>query len=466
MATGTEQARFGHRPRPRPEDRAGLDQALLRDVLDAIEAEDRSRAAELTAALHVADKADLLEALTTDQRAFLFELWRPAFDPELLPYLDESVRDEIVRKLSRDELVRAIDELDTDDAVYVVEGLEEEERLELLDAVPAPDRAALQEGLTFEEDSAGRLMQRAVVTAPAYWSVGHVIDYLRATPDLPDDFYEVFVVDPQHRPVGTVRLSRLVRAQRPILLRTIMDAEPRLVQVDTDQEEVAYLFSQYGLTSAAVVDKAGRLVGVITHDDVVEVIAEEAEEDILHLGGVGDTDFRDPVLKTSRKRFVWLFCNLGTALASSFVVGLFHDTIARIVALAALMPIVAAIGGNAGTQAMTVAVRALATRDLTFANAFRTLRKEVLVALINGVLCALLMGAITWGRFQVWELAAVMAVAMVANLVMAGFAGALIPVALTRLKLDPAPAAGVFVTAITDMVGFFAFLGLASILLI
>jgi magnesium transporter len=454
-----------HRRR-RDGDSAGLGPDEVRAIVEALEAGDEARVAELTLPLHAADKADLLEVVGGEGRAVLFGLWRRDLDPEILAHLDETVRDELVRTLSREELVKAVDHLDTDDAIYVIEGLDPAERQELLDAIPAPDRAVLQEGLTFEEDSAGRLMQRELVAVPAYWSVGHIIDYLRAGTDLPDEFYDIFVVDPQHRPVGTIRLSRLVRSQRAVIVRDLMERELRQIPIDMDQEEVAYLFSQYGLASAPVVDRAGRLIGVITHDDVVEVIEEEAEEDILHLGGVGETDFHDPVVRTSRKRFLWLFCNLGTALGASFVIGLFHDTIASLVALAALMPIVAAIGGNAGTQAMTVAVRAIATRDLAPANAFRTLRKEVMVALINGVLCAVLMGAITWGRFQDWELAGVMAAAMVANLMMAGFSGALIPVALARVGIDPAPAAGVFITAITDMVGFFVFLGLAALLLV
>ncbi|MSP83370.1 MAG: magnesium transporter [Alphaproteobacteria bacterium] len=453
------------RPRHRDGESGGLQQEQVRAIVDAIDQSDAARLTELTSPLHAADKADLLEVVGADQRAALFDLWRPDLDPDVLAHLVETVRDALVPRLTREELVRAVDHLDTDDAVYVIEGLDPAEQQELLDAIPAPDRAALREGLTFEEDSAGRLMQRELVAVPAYWSVGHIIDYLRASDDLPDEFYDVFIIDPQHRPVGTIRLSRLVRNQRSVMVRDLMDRELRLVPSDMDQEEVAYLFSQYGLASAPVVDRAGRLIGVITHDDVAEVIAEEAEEDILHLGGVGETDFHDSVFRTSRKRFLWLFCNLGTALSASFVISLFHETIAELVALAALMPIVAAIGGNAGTQAMTVAVRALATRDLAPTNAFRSVRKEVLVAIINGVLCAVLMGAITWVRYENWELAGVMAVAMVANLMMAGFSGALIPVTLARVGVDPAPAAGVFITAITDMVGFFVFLGLAFLLL-
>ncbi|MEX2649336.1 MAG: magnesium transporter [Alphaproteobacteria bacterium] len=467
MAGPTETRSGAWRPRGKAGERAELDHELVRAIQDAIADGDQARVTGLAGPLHEADKADLLEQVTPEERDALVAQWRDEFDEEILPYLHESVRDEIVRLLPRAVLVRAVEELDTDDAIYVIEGLAEGERQELLDALPAPDRAFLEEGLTFEEDSAGRLMQREVVTAPAYWSVGHVIDYLRAAGDeLPEEFYDVFVVDPQRRPVGTVPLARLIRTQRPVIVRDIMDPEPHLVRVDTDQEEVAYLFSQYGLTSAAVVDGGGRIVGVITHDDVTEVIEQEAEEDILHLGGVGDTDFRDPVIRTARKRFVWLFFNLGTTLVASFVIGFFHETISQIIALASLMPIVAAIGGNAGTQAMTVAVRALATRDLTSANALRSLRKEVLVALFNGALCAIFMGLITWTRFASWQIAGVMAAAMVANLFMAGLCGGLIPVLLSRWRIDPAPASGVFVTAITDIVGFLAFLGLATLFLL
>ncbi|MGH6720403.1 MAG: magnesium transporter [Alphaproteobacteria bacterium] len=467
MANPPEPDGTGWRPRKRAGKRAELDHGLARAIGEAIAANDAQRVAELADTLHVADKADLLEQVTHEERSFLVGLWGEALDPEILPYLDEPVRDEIVGLLPHDRLVRAIGALDADDAIYVIEALEEGERQELLDALPPPDRAALQEGLTYEEESAGRLMQRQVVTAPAYWSVGHVIDYLRAAADsLPEEFYDVFVVDPQRRPVGTVPLARLVRTQRPVIVRDIMRPEPHLARVDMDQEEVAYLFSQYGLTSVAVVDGDGRIVGAITHDDVTEVIEQEAEEDILHLGGVGETDLHDSVAGTTRGRVPWLFVNLLTAVVASAVIALFEDSINRLVALAVLMPIVASMGGNAGTQTMTVAVRGLATRDLTPSNAARLLGKEILVGGMNGLLFAVIMGAVVWAWYGDAVLGLAIGLAMIIALIAAGLAGTLIPLALAKLKVDPAVSAGVFLTTVTDVVGFFTFLGLATLLLL
>ena len=313
----------------------------------------------------------------------------------------------------------------------------------------------------------GRLMQRDFVAVPAYWAVGQVVDFCREAPDLPEEFYEIYLVEAHYRPIGSVSLSHLLRTRRPVILRQIADTDATNIPVDTDREGVAFLFRLYRMASAPVVDESGRMVGVITFDDVAEVIEEETEEDLLRLSGVSiETDVRDPVLRTARTRFTWLFVNLGTAVLASLVIGLFDATISQMVALAVLMPIVASMGGNAGTQTLTVAVRALATRELTAGNAMRIIWKETLVGAINGVLFAVLIGIVATFWFDSWMLGAVIALAMVMNLVIAGLFGTLIPLACDRLGVDPAVAAAVFLTTITDVVGFLAFLGLATLVLL
>ncbi|MFQ5985557.1 MAG: magnesium transporter [Alphaproteobacteria bacterium] len=444
----------------------GLTPDLVTAILESLDAEDRARLEALIVPLHAADKADLLEMVTAEQRRTLVEVLRPELDPEILADLDETVRDEVIDRLSTAELAAAVKELDTDDAVYVIEDLDDEEKRVVLDAIPAHDRVALEEGLTYPENSAGRLMQRDLVAAPANWTVGQTIDDLRESEVLPDEFYEIFVVDPKRQPVGTIPLDRLLRTKRPVELGHIMDEAPKLIPGDMDQEEVAYLFSRYRLTSAAVVDELGRLMGVITFDDVVEVIEEEAEEDLMRLGGVAETDLREPLMRTTRNRFSWLLVNLMTAILASIVIWFFDSTIERIVALAVLMPIVASMGGNAGTQTMTVAVRALATKDLTPTNALRAVAKEVTVGGVNGVLFALLMGTIAWLWYRDPMLSVVIAAAMILTMLVAGLAGAVIPLLLSRARVDPAIAAGTFLTTVTDVVGFFVFLGLGALILL
>jgi magnesium transporter len=440
---------------------------LVRAVEAALEAERWSELHALIAPLHAADLADLLELLHGEDRRRLVAWLGTDLDPELLIELEEPVLAEVVSQLSAADLAQAIVELDTDEALYLLENVPEARREEVLDTVPAPDRLAVQEGLAYPEESAGRLMQREFVAVPGYWTVGHVIDYCRESGDLPDEFYEIFVVDPRQRPIGSVPLNRVMRAKRPVMVRTIMEPENRVIPVAMDQEEVAYLFQQYRMASAPVVDEDGRMVGVVTFDDVHEVIQEEAEEDIMALAGVGgETDIGQSVRRTARTRFTWLLVNLGTAILASAVIGFFDATIEQIVALAVLMPIVASMGGNAGTQTLTVAVRALATRELTTANALRIVRKEVLVGGINGILFAILIGLVAGVWFQSLGLGLVIATAMVINMLVAGFAGILIPLACERLEIDPAVSAAVFLTTVTDVVGFFAFLGLAALFLL
>jgi len=416
--------------------------------------------------LHVADVADLLEYLTKDELELVIEgLWS-SIEPEVLTYLDAAVREEVIDLLGPRELARAVSELESDDAVEVFEDLDEEAQHRILARLPRAYRTLLEESLSYPEDSAGRLMQREMVVVPSAWSVGETIDHMRESDDLPDDFYDLFIVNPKHRPIGFVPLSRVLRTNRPVRLTEIMDTDPKLIPLTMNQEDVAYTFRQYGLVSAPVVDEAGRLVGVITVDDVVHVIDEEAEEDLMKLAGLGESDLYNDLLETVRARSPWLVVNLLTAVVASLVIGLFEGTIERVVALAVLMPIVASMGGNAGTQTLTVAVRALAMKDLSSANAWRFINKEVLVGVFNGLLFALITGVIAWVWFDRPEIGLVIGAAMIVNLIVAGLSGTLIPIGLERLGVDPAIASTVFLTTVTDVIGFFAFLGLAAAFLL
>jgi magnesium transporter len=453
-----------------------LESGIEEKIVQAIEAGDLARVRDLAAQLHYADVADLLEHLGEDGRDTLIEAFQGVLDPEVFAELDESVRDDLVEKLGVAYVATAVAKMDTDDALQVVEELEEHDQQQVLKAIPAGDRTLIEEGLAYPEDSAGRLMQREVMTVPEFWNVGKTIDFLRQQAEdeeagdeassLPDLFYDIFVVDPAHRPIGSVALSRLLRSRRPVPITDIISAEMKLVQVADDQEDVAYLFGQRDLVSAPVVDEGGRLVGVITVDDIVDVIHEEHEEDIMRLGGVQEDDLYEAVGHTTRARFTWLLFNLGTAILASVIIGFFEATIEQIVALAVLMPIVASMGGNAGTQTLTVTVRALAMKDLTSTNAMRVVGKEFLVGSINGVIFALLTGAVAWFWFDSQALGLVIALAMIINMVVAGLAGTTIPLLLERNGIDPAIASSVFLTTITDVVGFAAFLGLAAWLLV
>ena len=419
-------------------------------------------AAELVRASH-AEAADLLEQLNPDHRAAAVDILAPAFPPAILPELDDAVLGDVAERLGTQRLAGAIAGLESDDALLLISSLDEARQRQVMQAIPAALRAALEQGLAYPEDSAGRLMQRDLVAVPTFWTVGETIDYLREAPDdLPNDFYDIFVVDPGHRPVGVVGLSHVLRTRRPVPMRELSRRDVVTVPVGMDQEEVAYAFAQKDLVSAPVVDDGGRLIGVITVDDVVDVIHEEAEEDLMRLGGVTETDIYEAVIDTGKARFSWLFVNLLTAILASIVIGFFEATIEQIVILAVLMPIAASMGGNAGTQSLTVAVRAIAMRDLTSANAWRVLSKEGLVGLLNGVLFALIVGLVAWvwsgdlhrpgdgrgdGRHHGRS---------------PGSAGTAIPFCLSRTAIDPAVASGVLLTTITDAIAFFAFLGLAA----
>jgi len=447
-------------------DLMGLSPDIAISVGDAIESAQPERVMVLTSALHYAEVADLLEQLNSDQRAYLVEILAPSFDPEILPELGETVREEVAEHLGTQRLAGAVGRLESNDALSLLTSLEEVQQRQVMRAIPAALRSALEEGLAFPEDSAGRLMQRDLVAVPSFWTVGETIDYLREAESLPTDFYDIFVVDPGHRPAGTVALSHVLRARRPITMQNLVRQKVVAVPVDMDQEEVAYIFAQKDLVSAPVVDEGGRLIGVITVDDIVDVIHEEAEEDLMRLGGVSETDIYEAVLDTGKARFPWLFFNLFTAVIASAVIGLFQATIEQIVILAVLMPIAASMGGNAGTQSLTVAVRAIAMRDLTPANSLRIVSKEALVGLFNGLCFAAIVGVIAWLWSSEIEIGLVMAAAMVVTLVIAGLAGTAIPFFLSRTGIDPAIASGVLLTTVTDVIAFFAFLGLAAWFLI
>ena len=443
-----------------------LTAAFVEKVVDAADAGDGERLRDLLEDLHPADIADLMGFLTSEHRSVLVLWLAPDVLAEVLPELDDSIREQVLERLPHGALAEALQELDSDDAAAVVEEMEDDQRRAVLAAMPEQDRAAIESSLGYEEDSAGRLMQREVMAAPEFWSVGDTIDHLRAQgEDLPELFFDIYVVDPQYRPVGGVAVSRLLRPAREVKLAALMEPINE-IEVHQDQEEVAYIFEKYHLISAPVVDFGGRLVGQITVDDIVNIIQEENREDILRRAGVSDEGRDASVMGVVRSRIPWLVINLGTAVAASLVIGVFSAEIEALVALAILMPIVASIGGNAGVQAMTVAVRSLAARELSAANAVRIVRREAVVGFMNGATIAVLLAAIAAVWFGMPMLSLVIGLAVTINLVAAALAGALIPMILDRLDRDPAVASPVFVTWITDTVGFFTFLGLAGLILL
>ena len=444
----------------------GLSQETIDAVLAAVEADDHDALVALLAPLHEADIADLLEQISRAERKALITLWGVQLDGDVLAELEEGVRDEIIAELPDHILAAAVQDLETDDVVYLAEDMEAPQQERILRALDDADRAAVEQSLQYDEYTAGRMMQREVVVAPEHWTVGDAIDFMRAEEWLPESFYDLIIVDPQMHPVGTVSLGRLMGSARATRLKELMNEDFRTLRADQPQEDVAYVFNKYHLISAPVVDADGRLVGVITIDDAMEALEEEAEEDIRLLAGVGDEELSDGVFAIARGRFVWLAVNLCAAILAATVISQFTDTIRAFVALAVLMPIVASMGGNAGTQALTVTVRAIATRSLGAANMRRFILREGLVGVCNGIAFALTIGLLSGLFFQDARLGVVIGVAMIGNLIVAGFAGALIPIALEKLGADPALASGTFVTTTTDVFGFFAFLGLASLMLV
>jgi magnesium transporter len=447
------------------EDDFGLDPRLVEEALEAVEAQDAARLDAVLDPLHAADIADLLEQIGPGQRRDLLALWKGGVDGDILSELDESLREEVIEGLEPGELALAMADLETDDVVDLVEDLDEASQEAVLASLAAADRIAVERALTYPEYSAGRLMQSEVVRAPSHWTVGEAIDFLRSGIELPDQFYHVVLIDPRLKPVAYVTLGRILSSDRATKLRDITEDSFRTFHVEDEQGDVARVFEKYHLISVPVVDDDDRLVGVVTIDDAMTVLDEEHEEDILRLAGVGDEALSDPVLAIARARIIWLLVNLGTAILAAFVISRFERSIEALVALAVLMPIVASMGGNAGTQSLTVAVRALATRDLTRSNALRVVRREALVGLVNGVTLAAVLGLGT-GLVFGWALGGVIATALVVNLFVAALAGVFVPLGLERLGIDPALASGTFVTTVTDVVGFFAFLGLATVILL
>ena len=433
-------------------------------VLDAVDAGDDETARKLVEPLHPADIADLIELARQDEREGLVKALAGIVSPDVLAEMNDYVREGLLDEMEPQQVADIAGQLDTDDAVALIEDLDADEQQAVLERMEPEDRAAVEEALGYPEESAGRLMQRDICAVPVHWNVGQVIDYLRSTPDLPDDFWEVFVVDPAHHPVGTCMLSTILRTPRSTPVSEIMLRDQTLVPVDMDQEDVALRFQKYALVSAAVVDDDGRLVGMITVDDVVHIIQEEAGEDVLLLAGVGDEgDINEPVRLTVRRRLFWLVINLGTAIVAASVVSLFQGEIGKYAVLAVLMPIVAGMGGNAGTQTLAVAVRALATNQLTESNTLRAFGRELTIALANGLSLGLLIGTGVTLIFHNALLGGVMGAAMVITNLAAGLGGILVPVTLERLRIDPAVSSAVFVTTITDVTGFFSFLGLAAL---
>lgn len=458
------------------DDIAGLDRppfrALSGDVsrayTDRVESlvreADSAELAALVEDLHEADTGALLEALEPEYRARFIQLLGRDFDFTALTEIDDSIREDILDELPNRTVAEGVRDLDSDDAVYILEDMDEADKAEILQHLPALERLVLQRSLDYPEESAGRRMQTEFIAVPPFWTVGQTIDYMRETANLPETFYEIFVIDPAHRLVGTVPLDRLLRTKRPVRVEEIASEDGHRVRATDDQEDAARLFQRYNLVSAPVVDESDRLVGVMMVDDIVDVIEEEADEDLKALGGVNsDEELSDDVWYTVRSRFPWLLANLLTALVAASVIDMFEASIEKMVALAVLMPIVASMGGNAGTQTMTVTVRAIATRELRRSNAWRIIRRELFVGLINGAAFAIMLGIVAFAWFGVRDLGFVIGLAILTVLAAAALGGILIPLLLNRLGADPAVASGPFVTTITDVIGFFAFLGIATL---
>lgn len=450
-----------------PESYYGLSDERIVEILEALHSGYDDAVVEMISDLSVTDAADLLEKISDEDRTALLADHAVAFHAETYSHLDDHLQAQMLSKMPPKYVAQIISELDSDDALSLIENIDEGDRKNIIRHLSASTRLALVEALNFPEYSAGRLMQREFVAIPQFWTVGKTIDYLRAaSEDLPDTFYDLFVITPGYKVVGEIPLNRIIRARRSEKIDNIKSEDIHPVPADMNQEEVAQMFMREDITSAPVIDEEDRLIGMITIDDVVDVIDEEAQEDMLRMSGVGESDLYRAVISTASSRFRWLFINLFTALMAATVISLFSDTIEKLVALAVLMPIVAGMGGNAGTQALAVAVRSLATNELSRVNERRVLMKEVGVGALNGIVFATFVGVTAGLWFQSPVLGLVIGAAMVINLITAGFFGAFIPIMLDRIGADPAVASSVFLTTVTDIVGFFAFLGLATIFLI
>ncbi len=444
-------------------DEFGVSSELLSQVTAALKDEDKKQVRKLIKPLHAADVAEIIHITNKDQRAQLIDITKRSFDADVLPELEEDIKEEVFDQLGSKKVAKALSELEIDEAIDVIEDVEAEDQQEILEAI-ADDkqREELEQALSYAEDTAGRLMNPLFVAIPQNWNVGKVIDYMRKQDPLPDDFYSIYVVDKHGTPQGWALVSRVIRSKRDVPIAEIMESDVKTVTADTDQEDVAILFRKYGLTSLPVLGEQNEVIGVITIDDIVDVMDEEAEEDILKLAGIESSDIYASAWDTAKQRFPWLFVNLLTAIAASIVIAFYDDTIEKLVALAVLMPIVASMAGNAGTQTLTVAVRGLATRELSSANAKRVVKKELMVSILNGLLFAAVVGSVSFFVYYDVRLSAVFAAATIGALVMAALSGALVPLSLEKMGVDTAIASSVFVTTVTDISGFFFFLGLAS----
>jgi len=412
--------------------------------------------------LHPSDVANLIENLSSETRAKLIEIEEFDIEPEIFVEINESIQTEILQLLSSDSIAKIIKRLESDNAISIIENLNIEKKNSVLDKLPPKDRFLLEEGLSYPEDSAARIMQREFTAVPSDWSVGQTIDYLRESKDLPEEFLEIFVVDNEFKPIGIVPSSRVLRTPREKKMNSIMREMPVLISVNMDKEEVGHAFENYNLVSAGVVNKNNKLVGMITADDVVTVVQEEAEEDVLRLAGVGDEEITDSVLIKTKRRFNWLLLNLFTALLATWVISLFGASIEQMVALAFLMPIVASMGGNAGMQTLAVTIRAIATKELSSGNFNKIVGKEFLIGILNGIIFAIITAVIVQFWFQELKLSLLIGISMVLNMIVAGLFGILVPVSLKKVNIDPALASSVFVTTITDVIGFLSFLGIGS----
>jgi magnesium transporter len=412
--------------------------------------------------LHEADVANLIENLSVGTRIKLIELESFDINPEIFIELNESVQSEVLQLLSIDSVIKIIRRLESDNAIKILENLEKDAKEKVLEKLPPKDKFLLEEGLSYPEDSAARIMQREFTAVPSNWTVGQTIDYLREDKDLPEEFLEIFIVDSDFKPIGTVPSSRVLRTARELKMNSIMNEMPILISANMDQEEVGQAFENYNLVSAGVVNKNNKLVGMITVDDVVTVVQEEAEEDVLRLAGVGDEEITDSVMVKTKRRFNWLLLNLFTALLATWVISNFGASIEQMVALAFLMPIVASMGGNAGMQTLAVTIRAIATKELSKSNFNRVVGKEFLIGILNGLIFAIITGVIVQLWFKQLNLSFLIGVSMILNMIVAGLFGILVPVSLKKLNIDPALASSVFVTTITDVIGFLSFLGLGS----
>ena len=412
--------------------------------------------------LHPSDVANLIENLSSETRSKLLEIEEFDIDPEIFVEINESIQTEILQLLSNDSIAKIIKRLESDNAISIIENLNQEKKNLVLDKLPPKDRFLLEEGLSYPEDSAARIMQREFTAVPSDWSVGQTIDYLRESKDLPEEFLEIFIVDNDFKPIGIVPSSRVLRTPREKKMDTIMREMPVLISVNMDKEEVGHTFENYNLVSAGVVNKNNKLVGMITADDVVTVVQEEAEEDVLRLAGVGDEEITDSVLIKTKRRFNWLLLNLFTALLATWVISLFGASIEQMVALAFLMPIVASMGGNAGMQTLAVTIRAIATKELSSGNFNKIVGKEFLIGILNGIIFAIITAIIVQFWFQEFKLSLLIGISMVLNMIVAGLFGILVPVSLKKVNIDPALASSVFVTTITDVIGFLSFLGIGS----